>query len=100
MADGDVIIDTQFELDDPPGHKIRLFACEDSSRPGNVKYRFHCWNPDTGDTVLRYDNAHDHPSAGWHHRHTNETDEPESVAFRGLQDHITRFQQDVRSIND
>jgi len=62
MADGDVVIDSEFELE-AGGTRIELFACEDSSRPGGYRYRFQCYEPDDG-TLLRYDNAHEHPTAG------------------------------------
>lgn len=100
MADGDVLIDSEFEVDGSSRRRIRLFACEDSSRPGDLKYRFQCYDPDTGETVLRYDNAHDHPVAGWHHRHTSEHEDPQPIEFDGLRTHIERFHQEVQSLND
>ena len=100
MADGDVIIDSEFEIDDPAGRRIELFACEDTTRPGDIKYRFQCHDPDTGETILRYDNSHDHSAAGWHHRHTSEDAEPDGIAFHGLRDHIKRFRNEVYALND
>lgn len=100
MADGDVLIDSVFETAAPPGYRFELFACEDSRKPNGVKYRFQCDDPTTGETVLRYDNSHDHPTAGWHHRHENELDEPIPIAFEGLHDHLNRFRQEVFANDD
>lgn len=100
MADGDVLIDIQFETDDPPGYRIKLFACEDSAKPNGTKYRFQCYDPTTGKTIVRYDNSHEHPDAGWHHRHENESDDPEPIEFEGLQTHLERFQQEVQAHHD
>lgn len=100
MPDGDVLIDSEFDLDGSSRCRIRLFACEDSSRPGDLKYRFQCYHPGTGETVLRYDNSHNHPITGWHHRHTSENGEPQPIEFDGLRTHIKLFQQEVQSIND
>jgi hypothetical protein len=69
MADGDVVLDRTFVLEEPSGTHVSLFACEDSDRPGGYKYSFQHYDPDTCRTLLRYDNAHEHPVAGWHHRH-------------------------------
>jgi hypothetical protein len=99
MADGDIIIDMEFELDESSGHRVKLFACEDSTRPGDVKYRFQYFDPRTGETILRYDNSHHHPEADWHHRHRYD-EEPDPIEFEGLRDHIDRFRQEVRSINE
>jgi len=97
MADGDVVIDSEFELE-AGGTRIELFACEDSSRPGGYRYRFQCYEPDDG-TLLRYDNAHEHPTAGRHHRHTADGDEPEPITFDGLADHLDRFREEVTDIH-
>ena len=50
-------------------------------------------------TIRRYDNAHEHPDAGWHHRHVG-GDEPEAVEFEGLEAHLRRFRQEVTSDDD
>lgn len=100
MADGDVLVDSTIETADPPGYRIELFACEDSTKPNGVKYRFQCYDPTTGDTILRYDNSHEHPAAGWHHRHEDELDDPEPIAYTGLHDHIDRFRQEVLTEDD
>lgn len=97
MADGDVILDIEFEVDEPPGSRVKMFACEDSTRPGGYKHRFHHYHPQTGETLLRYDNSHNHPEVGWHHRHESEEEDPEQLVFNGLQDLINRFQEEVQS---
>lgn len=100
MADGDVLLDVEFEADEPPGSRVKMFACEDSTRPGGYKYRFQHYHPERDETLLRYDNSHDHPEAGWHHRHTSGTDDPEGIAFEGLRNHVERFREEVLSTDD
>lgn len=94
MVDSDVVLDVVFEVDEPPGTLVELFACEDGTRPGGFKYSFQRYDPSTGATLLRYDNAHEHPIAGWHHRHDGE-DPPESLPFEGLEDHLRRYGLEV-----
>lgn len=94
MADGDVVLDADFAVEEPPGTRVKLFACEDRARPGGYKYSFQHYDPHSGETLLRYDNAHDHPTAGWHHRHV-EGGEPEPVEFEGLAPHVRRFRREV-----
>lgn len=99
MADGDVVLDRAFDVEKPPGSRVTLFACEDSDRPGGYKYSFQHFDPETGETILRYDNAHEHPDAGWHHRHTG-NDDPEPIELDGLQAHLCRFREEVRNPHD
>lgn len=100
MADGDVLIDSVFETTDPPEYRFELFACEDFGKPNGVTYRFQCFDPKAAETILRSDNSHDHPTAGWHHRHENELDDPEPIAFEGLHNHLDRFRQEVFTDDD
>lgn len=99
MADGDVVLDRAFGVEQPPGSRVSLFACEDSSRPGGYKYSFQHFDPESGETLLRYDNAHEHPEAGWHHRHAD-GEAPEPIAFDGLEDHLQRFRREVTGADD
>lgn len=99
MADGDVVLDVAFDVEEPPGTRVSLFACEDSTRPGGHKYSFQHYDPDSGATLLRYDNAHEHPSAGWHHRHDGDG-EPEAISFDGLSAHVERFRAEVLGTDD
>jgi len=55
LADGDVLVDTEHTLRD--GTRVRLFAVESSGYPGGVNYRFQYDNPETGGSLLRYDNS-------------------------------------------
>lgn len=73
-----------------------MFAVEDSSYPGEFFYRFQYYDPEEGEEILRYDNAHD-ADVGPHHRH--EGDEVEASSFDGLQDHVARFRQEVLNIH-
>lgn len=99
MANGDILIDREFDIKGP-SWRVVLFACEDSTRPNGTKYRFQCYDTVSEETVLRYDNSYKHPTAGWHHRHRNEEEEPDPIAFHGLRNHIQRFRCEVSSIND
>jgi|GEM_PF-1956370 len=99
MASGDVVLDRTFDVDQPAGVRVDLFACRDPDRPGGYKYSFQCYDRETGETLLRYDNAHDHPAAGWHHRHEGETT-PEAITFDGLASHLRRFRSEVTQIDD
>lgn len=58
MADGDVVLDQNFEIDAEEGTRIQLFAVEDSTEPGGYHYRFQYYEPGEGEEILRYDNAH------------------------------------------
>lgn len=94
MADGDVVLDRNFEFDD--GLRVELFAVEDSSYPGGFYYRFQFYDPEVGKTILRYDNAHD-ADVGPHHRHRG--DDVTGIEFQGLRAHVGRFRQEVQTIN-
>ncbi|MHC3439564.1 toxin-antitoxin system TumE family protein [Natrialbaceae archaeon A-gly3] len=96
MADGDVVLDRSFEIDAQEGTHVELFAVENSSYPGGYYYRFQYYNPEEGEQILRYDNAHD-SNVGPHHRHVG--DDVTGIEFGGLQDHVARFKQEVLQIN-
>lgn len=94
MADGDVVLDRNFEVD--ARTRVELFAVEDSSYPGGFYYRFQFYDPAEGETILRYDNAHD-ADVGHHHRHRG--DDVTGIEFDGLQAHVDRFRREVYDIN-
>jgi hypothetical protein len=96
MADGDVVLNRNFEVDAEAGTRVELFAVESSSSPGGYYYRFQYYAPEEGEQILRYDNAHD-SDVGPHHRH--HADEVTGIEFEGLQDHVTRFRHEVTEIN-
>lgn len=96
MADGDVVLDRNFAVDPEEGTRVELFAVEDSSYAGGVYYRFQYYDPEGGETILRYDNAHD-SDVGPHHRHRG--DDVDGIEFDGLQDHVARFRQEVLTIH-
>lgn len=97
MADGDVVLDRNFEVDPADGTRVELFAVEDSSYPGGFFYRFQYYDPDEGETILRYDNAHD-ADVGSHHRHRG--GDVDGIGFDGLRDHVARFRAEVFEIHD
>lgn len=96
MADGDVVLDRNFEVDATEGTRVELFAVEDSSYPGGYYYRFQYYAPEDGEQILRYDNAHD-SEIGHHHRHIG--DDVTGIEFDGLEAHVARFRQEVLQIN-
>jgi hypothetical protein len=96
MADGDVVLDRNFEVDTAEGTRVELFAVESSSAPGGYYYRFQYYDPDAGETILRYDKAHD-SDVGPHHRHSLAG--VPGIAFAGLQRYVERFRHEVTEIN-
>ena len=96
MADGDVVLNRNFEVDAEEGTRVELFAVESSTSPGGYHYRFQYYSPHDGEQILRYDNAHD-SDVGSHHRHHD--DEVTGIEFEGLQDHVARFRQEVTEID-
>lgn len=96
MADGDVVLNRNFELDGETGRRVELFAVEDSSSPGGYHYRFQYYDPGEGEQILRYDNAHD-SDVGYHHRH--ESDTVTGIDFNGLHAHVARFREEVLDIH-
>jgi hypothetical protein len=96
MADGDVVLDRDLQVDAEEGTRVRLFAVESSTEPGGYHYRFQYYAPKEDEQILRYDNAHDSP-VGPHHRH--EGDEVTGIEFEGLEAHVARFQKEVRQID-
>ena len=81
-----------------PGGRVRIFAIRDEEYPGGWFYRFQYYNPDEG-PLLRYDNAHEDPDAGWHHRHITENDKHE-IPFQNLVAHIARFFREIDHITN
>lgn len=96
MADGDVVLDRNVEIDAQEGTRVELFAVENSSYPGGYYYRFQYYASEEGEQFFRYDNAHD-SDVGPHHRHKG--DDTTGIEFDGLQNHVARFQQEVLQIN-
>lgn len=96
MADGDVVLDRNFEVDAAEGTRVELFAVEISSYPGGYYYRFQYYAPEEGEKILRYDDAHD-SDVGPHHRHRG--DEVTGGEFEGPRDHVARFRREVLDIN-
>lgn len=97
MADGDVVLDRNIEIDAEEGTRVQLFAVEDASKPGGYHYRFQYYVPEDGEQILRYDNAHD-SDVGPHHRH--EGSDVTGIEFTGLRDHVARFRQEVFKLDD
>ncbi|MFB6354985.1 MAG: DUF6516 family protein [bacterium] len=70
LADDTMIEIVVYEMDDPDQY------------PSGYKYSFQHWDPDTGETLLRYDNSHQydgHPDR--HHQHIG--DEVKPLSFPG-----------------
>lgn len=84
------------ELDD--GTVISVRAVLASDYPGGVKYSFQHFDPETGATLLRYDNAHDDPSLGEHHRHGSDLDSEDvdsELEFENVHEQLRRFLEEV-----
>lgn len=81
-----------------PGGRVEMFAIVDCDYPGGWFYRFQYYHPDEGE-ILRYDNAHDDPDLGDHHRHVHAGDDTE-IEFHGIVAHITRFLDEVAILGD
>ena len=80
-----------------PGGRVEMFAVPDAEYPGDWFYRFQFYNPDTGE-ILRYDNAHDDPDLGRHHRHVSFGEDTE-IAFQNITAHTARFLQEVARLH-
>ena len=96
MADGDVVVDTEHTR--PDGTRVRLFVVESSDYPGGVNYRFQYYDPETGDSLLRYDNSRvPTHGAGYHHRHewTGSEEQVTELGFEDFESHLTNFETEV-----
>lgn len=69
---------------------VRIRRTEDEQYPSGWDYALHYGTVD-GDTLLRYDNAHERRNG--HDRHT--PDGVETVAFPGMAELLERFQNEV-----
>lgn len=82
----------------PDGTVVAVSAVRASGYHGGVKYSFQHFDPETGATLLRYDNAHDDPELGAHHRHGSDMDpdDPDrEVEFDNVYDHLRTFLDEV-----
>jgi len=95
MSD-EIFRDDHTFADDPS--RVVLFACRDDSYPGGVYYRMQYYDTETGETLLRYDDAHEDPEIGWHHRHAGE--ERTAIEFTDIRTHKDRFLDEVETIHD
>lgn len=96
------LIDDEHEFSDDPSAYV-AFAMPDPEYPGDVYYRFHYWETATGRRLVHYDNAHDDPALGQHHRHGEDgnPDDPDSeLDFTTVWDHYDRFLTEVEHIHD
>lgn len=82
--------------DDPS--RVVLFACRDESYPEGVYYRMQYYDTETGETLLRYDDAHEDPEIGWHHRHAG--DEHTATEFSDIGSHKDRFLDEVEATHE
>jgi hypothetical protein len=79
-----------------PGGRVEMFAVRDDDYPGGWFYRFQYYHPEEGE-ILRYDNAHDDPDLGWHHRHVRFGEDTE-IEFGNLVSHVTLFLQEIAAM--
>jgi hypothetical protein len=74
--------------------EISAFRVPVSDRyPEGIKYSMQYGNA-KGETIMRYDNFPDHPSASRHHKHQRDGS-VEDVEFDGLQALFQRFKSEV-----
>lgn len=88
-------------VDDASAYEMS--AIRDPECPGGVFYHFHYWDTADGRRLLRYDNAHDDPELGAHHRHgeeANPNDPDREIDFEDIWTHIDRFLQEVSTKHD
>jgi hypothetical protein len=93
--DGTVVLDKNFEIDATEGTHVQLFAVRDSISPGGYHCKFQYHAPGDTETIFRYHNAHDF-DIGPHHRQGSEMT---STEFEGIEAHVSRFRNEVFSIN-
>jgi hypothetical protein len=66
--------------------------------PGGVNYRFQYYDPETGDSLLRYDNSRvPTHGAGHHHRHewVDAEEQVTKLEFEDLDSHLADFETEV-----
>lgn len=78
------------------GGRVEMFAIRTDDYSGGWFYRFQYYHPEDG-PILRYDNAHDDPDLGWHHRHVRFGDDTE-IEFHGIVTHVTRFLNEIAEL--
>jgi hypothetical protein len=84
----------------PDGDRYRMKVLQvpqSDDYPLGLKYSFQYMAAD-GTTLLRFDNYPDHPNVSTHHQHTREG--AESIEYTTINDHITRFHEEMDEIHD
>lgn len=94
MADVETLIDETVKEDGYVTH-IRVRHTTDDKYPSGWDYTLHFGTLD-GDTILRYDNAHERTQG--HDRHT--TDGVEEIEFPGMSALIQRFRTERKELKD
>ncbi|KXA94037.1 hypothetical protein AKJ65_05625 [candidate division MSBL1 archaeon SCGC-AAA259E19] len=90
------ILDRRIVFDDGTVVEARAFRIPESKEyPDGIKYSFQHYNPETGKTLLRYDNYREHAESR-HHKHLGGS-KIRPVMFEGLQTHFKKFMKEVRS---
>ena len=90
----DVLYDDDHVFRD--GSRMVIYARREPDCPGNVYYRMQYYDMETGETLLRYDNAHD-SDVGHYHRHSGSG--VEGIDFENIHDHRLRFLSEVEQIH-
>jgi hypothetical protein len=72
---------------------VRIRRTDDEQYPSGWDYALHYGRTD-GETILRYDNAHERTKG--HERHTG--DDVEEIPFPGMADLLARFQREVEAL--
>jgi hypothetical protein len=85
-------------LEDGTMVEVTVYRVEDSEHyPSGYKYSFQHWDPETGETLLRYDNSHQYEEhTDRHHQHVG--DEVKKLSYPGnISELLDEFLRRVRS---
>lgn len=78
------------------GTKIEILAWKvpkSKEYPEGIKYKFQAYNPETEETILRYDNHNKHAGSR-HHKHIGE-EITEKIEFNGVKEAYRKFVEEV-----
>lgn len=82
----------------PDGTRYEMVALSVPSSddyPEGIKYRFQYMDAN-GQTLLRFDNFHDHPGVDRHHYHTPDG-VYDDIEYTGLKDHVQTFDDEMEA---
>lgn len=98
MAKSNKIHDQRDVLDDGTMIEVTVYRIEDPGQyPSGYKYSFQHWDPETDETLLRFDNSHQYEGhADRHHQHVG--DDVRELSYPGsISDLLDEYLRRVRS---